>query len=171
MRNFVLVSEKNWHNKMFDNLACHIEGQWIRIKDKADFTYNIVQKIRPEWIFIPHWSYIIPSEIYENFKCVVFHMTDLPYGRGGSPLQNLIAKGHITTMISAMRVSFGIDTGPIYLKKSLTLEGSAIEIFKRSASIIQDMIVEIIKKNLIPVEQSGQVVIFKRRKLEDGNIE
>ncbi len=27
-----------------------------------------------------------------KFECVCFHMTDVPYGRGGSPLQNLIIR-------------------------------------------------------------------------------
>ena len=44
-------------------------------------------------------------------------MTDLPYGRGGSPLQNLIANKIYDTKISAIRAEGGIDTGRIYLKE------------------------------------------------------
>lgn len=44
-------------------------------------------------------------------------MTDLPYGRGGSPLQNLIVRNHYKTKISEIRVKKEIDSGPIYLKK------------------------------------------------------
>ena len=47
-------------------------------------------------------------------------MTDLPYGRGGSPLQNLIVRGHKHTMISAIKCVKELDAGPIYLKKPLT---------------------------------------------------
>lgn len=32
-----------------------------------------------------------------------FHMTNFPYGRGGSPLQNLMKRGHHTTTITALR--------------------------------------------------------------------
>ncbi len=49
-----------------------------------------------------------------NFNCVVFHMTDLPFGRGGSPLQNLISRGIYKTKISAIKVVKEIDAGPIY---------------------------------------------------------
>ena len=45
-------------------------------------------------------------------------MTDLPYGRGGSPLQNLIINGHKETMMSALRCVQELDAGPIYLKKN-----------------------------------------------------
>ena len=44
-------------------------------------------------------------------------MTDLPFGRGGSPLQNLIVRGFEETMTSAIKVTKGIDTGDIYLKE------------------------------------------------------
>ena len=47
-------------------------------------------------------------------------MTDLPYGRGGSPLQNLILKGKKTTKITAFKMIDKIDAGPIYLKKIVT---------------------------------------------------
>ncbi len=56
-------------------------------------------------------------------------MTDLPYGRGGSPLQNLIQRGHTSTMLTALRCGAGLDTGDVYLKQPLSLHGSAEEIF------------------------------------------
>ena len=46
-------------------------------------------------------------------------MTDLPYGRGGSPLQNLIARGFLETKISAILVEKQLDAGPVYLKMEL----------------------------------------------------
>jgi methionyl-tRNA formyltransferase len=169
-KEFVLLSEKPWHDELFINLSGNREANWIRIRSREDFTAEKLKQIKPVRIYIPHWSYIIPAEIYNAYECIVFHMTDLPYGRGGSPLQNLIVNGHHTTMISAIRVEEGIDTGPVYLKKTLSLEGSAGEIFKRSASIIGEMILEIEQKQLKPMQQIGEPVVFKRRKPEEGNL-
>ena len=97
-------------------------------------------------------------------------MTDLPYGRGGSPLQNLIVRGHKETKISAIKVCKDLDAGDIYLKKDLPLYGTAEEIFMRSSSVSVRMIEEIITKNLKPVPQEGKPVVFKRRKPEESNI-
>jgi len=47
-------------------------------------------------------------------------MTDLPFGRGGSPLQNLIERGIKKTKISAIKVDGGIDTGDIFFKRDWT---------------------------------------------------
>lgn len=168
--NYILLSEKKWHNILFENLNKQIPANWILINKKEDFTKENISKLKPIYIFIPHWSYIISKDIYDEYKCVVFHMTDLPYGRGGTPLQNLITNGHDSTMISAIKVSKGIDTGPVYLKFPLSLNGTAEEIFIRATYHIEKMINKIIMEKIEPKEQEGEIVNFERRKLEDGNI-
>jgi methionyl-tRNA formyltransferase len=97
-------------------------------------------------------------------------MTDLPFGRGGSPLQNLIARGYKRTKISAIRVADGIDTGDVYLKKNLELDGSASEIFVRAAAIIEDMISEIIINEPTPKPQFGEIIEFKRRQPRESDM-
>lgn len=169
--NYVFVSSKDWHLKLFNTLKQRVGENWVHIKERSEFNSDFLSILDPVKVFIPHWSYIIPDDIFERYECVVFHMTDLPYGRGGSPLQNLIVRGHTKTKISALRVDNGIDTGDIYLKKELNLFGKALEIFERSVPIIESMIIEIIDKKLIPTPQVGQPVLFKRRKLEESNIE
>lgn len=144
--------------------------QVLRIKTSDELSLDKLQKYMPSFIFFPHWSWLIPEEIYSNFNCVVFHMTDLPYGRGGSPLQNLIVRGHQTTMLSALKCEAEMDAGPVYLKKELTLTGSAEEILKRASGIIEKMITNIIQNDPVPRIQYGDVIKFKRRKKEDGDL-
>lgn len=167
---FVLLSEKKWHDQLYSNLSTYGKTNWVRIEDKQMFTIQELDKINPQKIFIPHWSYIIPDIIYEKYQCVVFHMTDLPFGRGGSPLQNLIIRGIKKTKISAIRVVKELDAGDIYIKRELSLEGTATEIFLRSVPIIEEMIKRIIEDDLQPSPQFGETVNFKRRKPEDSNI-
>jgi methionyl-tRNA formyltransferase len=98
-------------------------------------------------------------------------MTDLPFGRGGSPLQNLIERGIYETKISALKVVKDLDAGPIYFKRDLTLDGSATEIFCRASDIIfHEMIPEIIKNEPELTPQKGKTTIFKRRIPEQGDI-
>jgi methionyl-tRNA formyltransferase len=168
---FIILSEKKWHEDLFNQLKSEFnENEWLLINKKADFNLQLLNEFKPDKIFIPHWSYIILEEIFNSFDCIVFHMTDLPFGRGGSPLQNLIVRGFKTTKISAIKVQSGIDTGDVYLKKSLDLAGSAQEIYQKTAIIIEEMIKEIITKKSIPSPQLGDVVEFKRRKPEESNI-
>lgn len=168
MKKYILLTSKSWHKFLHDFLKLRENEDWLLITKKEEFTFSSIKNFNPDKIFIPHWSHIIPSEIHEKFECIVFHMTDLPYGRGGSPLQNLIIRGHKNTMISAIQIDQGIDTGDIYLKKPLSLDGSAKEIFERATSVIQEMILEIISNNINPLPQQGTATLFARRSAKDG---
>lgn len=171
MENILIVSEKRWNKELVSHLQSTMpQYAFYLISQKEDFTVERIDSISPVKIFIPHWSYIIPSAIFERYECIVFHMTDLPYGRGGSPLQNLIVRGLTATKLSALRVEAGLDTGPVYLKMDLSLSGTAEEIFVRANKLVGKMIVEIIQNNLQPVPQEGNPVIFKRRKPEQSDM-
>jgi methionyl-tRNA formyltransferase len=74
-------------------------------------------------------------------------------------------------MLSALRVAAGIDTGDIYLKRPLSLEGTATSIFNRASLIIEKMIEVILEQQLVPIPQQGSVTSFSRRKPEDSNME
>ena len=164
MSNYIILSQKSWNKSLLEDLSLKTDDNWVLISSKDDFNNDNLKKINPDKIFIPHWSYLIPELIFNSYECIVFHMTDLPYGRGGSPLQNLILLGHKNTKISALQVESGIDTGDIYLKKDLSLNGTAQDIYERANEVISDMIVEIVKTKPVPIKQEGKPTLFKRRK-------
>jgi len=169
-KNYIVATIKSWNKKNFQK-NFYNKSNFYLITNKKDLNFKKIKKINPKYIFIPHWSWIIPENIWQNFNCVVFHMTDLPYGRGGTPLQNLIDKGHKKTKISAIKVDRGIDTGDIYLKADLDLNGSAEEIYRQVSNIIfNKMIPYIIKNNPLSKKQNGKVVKFKRRKPKQSEI-
>lgn len=140
------------------------------ISSKEELNLELIRSWNPQYIFFPHWSFLIPETIYKNYTCIVFHMTDLPYGRGGSPLQNLIVRGHKTTKISALKVTKEIDAGDIYLKGDLELSGNAYEIYMKAGHIIIGMMDKIIKTNPQPEAQIGKITHFTRRKPSQSNI-
>lgn len=141
------------------------------ITSKFDLTEENLRAIEPDYIFFPHWSWIIPENIYKRYRCIVFHTADLPYGRGGSPIQNLIIRGIYKTKISAIEVVEEIDAGDIYLKEDMDLEkGNINEIIKCiSDKIFNNMIPEFLKRELKPYKQEGEILEFKRRKPEESN--
>lgn len=144
--------------------------QILRIREKDELSEGRMELLSPRYIFFPHWSWKIPEKIFNRFECVIFHMTDLPYGRGGSPLQNLIIRGHTETKLSAIRCEIGLDSGPVYEKRTLSLEGTADEILLRASKIMEEMIVSIVQNHPEPVKQTGEPVMFSRRKPEDGDL-
>ena len=166
----VLLSSRPWNSALVDRLGRLLNRRVEMINSPCNFKQETIEKINPQWIFVPHWSHLIPKTIWEAWPTVIFHMTDLPYGRGGSPLQNLIQRGHDTTMISALRCGEGLDTGDVYLKQPLSLYGSAEEIFLRADGLIELMIERIVREELIAMPQEGEAVLFKRRTPDQSNL-
>ena len=142
----------------------------VRLRTREELSRTTLEQLKPDFVFFPHWSWRIPADIHSRFDCVMFHMTDLPYGRGGSPLQNLIALGHRETQLTALKCGAEIDAGPVYLKRPLSLDGTAEEILLRASTLMEQMIFEIVKCRPKPVPQQGDIVTFKRRRPEDGDI-
>ena len=158
-------------NNLYDNTSLFNKEKFHYIKEKSELTHVNLIQYDPDYIFFPHWSYKIKEEIYKNFNCIIFHMTNLPFGRGGSPLQNLLERKIYKTKISAIQCTHGLDTGDIYLQRNFDISyDSAKIIYLRAAEIMSEMIDEIIAINPIPKPQSGTVVSFNRRSASQSNI-
>jgi methionyl-tRNA formyltransferase len=167
---YILATNKCWNINFLNNLKKRTAKEFILLTKPEELTLDFLYEVKPKYIFFPHWSHIIPPIIFKQFECVIFHMTDLPFGRGGSPLQNLIANHIYHTQLSAIRCDEEIDSGPIYLKKPLSLEGKAQDIYKKATLLIEEMIIEIIQHQLTPKPQEGEVVVFSRRTPEQSDI-
>jgi len=130
---------------------------------KEDLTLFGVAAINPRYIFFPFWSWRIPTEIHEHFECVIFHMTDVPYGRGGQPYENLIARWHKHTMLSAIKCVEEWDAGDVYMKVPLELSLDKEAVCNDAHRLIVEVMIPFIEKyQPTPCPQIGPVVEFKR---------
>lgn len=172
-RTIVIATTKPWNVKLAKEMeSCSENGKVHVITQKKELDLHLLDEIKPEYIFFPHWSWKIPCEIFEKYCCIVFHMTDLPFGRGGSPLQNLIVRGIKETKITALRVADEVDAGDIYIKRPLDLYGTAEEIFIRASKIIfHEMIPYILCESPEPYPQEGTVTQFERRTPEMSELQ
>lgn len=163
MPNYIVATTKSWNAENFETYTRTFEGSWHLIDSPDALTIEYIESIDPRYIFFPHWSWIVPEHIFQNYECVCFHMTDVPYGRGGSPLQNLIARGHKETKLTALKMTKQIDAGPVYKKVPLSLAGSAEDILKRASKLSYDIMADMIQSFPIPVNQTGDITEFSRR--------
>lgn len=160
---YVVATIKPWNIAAFHKYAAELPGRWSLICEKEDLSLHKLRQLAPRYVFFPHWSWIVPDEILNEFECVCFHMTDVPYGRGGSPLQNLIQRGHKETKLTALRMESGLDTGPVYGKTDLSLSGPAHAIYKKMAELCYQLVRQIVTDEPEPVPQKGAPVTFTRR--------
>lgn len=168
-KKYIFAASKPWCIEAFDKKFGENEN-WTLITNKSDLNIENISNINPRYIFFPHWNWIVPECVTEKYECVCFHMADVPYGRGGSPLQNLIVRGHKSTKLSALKMTNELDAGPVYKKVDLSLEGSAQSIFSRMAPKIIDLAESIVETEPLPKAQKGKVVEFTRRTPEQSII-
>lgn len=122
----------------------------------------------PRYVFFPNWSERVPNDVLSRYECVCFHETDLPFGRGGSPIQNMIELGMTKTVVSAIRMTEKIDEGPIYSRSHpVSLDGLVEEIYLRISDVVFRMIEYIVDAEPTPVPQPDYAVTFFKRRTPD----
>lgn len=168
MKRYIFASIKPWNLDAFLARRSALPGEWLCVTHECDLTESLIATVKPRYVFFPHWSAKVPAEILNAAECVCFHMTDVPFGRGGSPLQNLISCGHTETKLTALQMTSELDAGPVYAKVPLRLDGSAREIFERASNATLDLIANIVEREPTPVPQQGEVTVFKRRRPADS---
>lgn len=167
---YVVAGCMPWNRRVFHEVIEKLPGRWDFIESPEELNVKTIQSMHPRYIFFLHWSWKVPDKLVSAHECVCFHMTDVPYGRGGSPLQNLIVRGVRHSKLTALRMTSDIDSGPVYLKRNLCLEGCAEEIYIRATYLAAAMIEQIIRDQPKPTAQKGKGVIFRRRTGRESKI-
>jgi methionyl-tRNA formyltransferase len=160
---YLVCGSRPWNREVFDRRLRGLPGSWYFCDQRSGLSSDSLGCWKPRFIFFLHWNWIVPAAITDAYECVVFHMTDVPFGRGGSPLQNLMIRGHESTKLSALRMTDEVDAGPVYAKRDLELNGTAEDIYRRAGELSADLIEWIVATEPEPVRQEGPVTIFARR--------
>ena len=165
-------------------IACKSDHFWHQMKiqspeliNEASGIYKCQDDLRSllesnvDIVFFPHWSWVVPDEIIDKFTCICFHSTPLPYGRGGSPIQNMVLNGHRETQVVALKMTNQLDAGPIYLRQDVSLIGGGEEVFRRIYQTTISMMKSLLTFLPSPTEQEGEVTIFTRRQSDDSKLD
>ena len=160
----VILNSRNWFNleqELQDNFDI-----W-EIKDQSTFDMQQILEFGPKFVFVVHWNWKIHLKATRKPKFVIFHTAPLPFGRGGSPIQNLILSGFETAPVCALAMDDQLDAGDIYCKEFIELDGSLSDIFIRISSVINKMIKKLMTSHISPIPQFGEITHFKRRHNND----
>lgn len=167
---FIIASSKPIHTVPRESKEPFFGSLFTWVSNETELESMLKEMTGIRYIFFLHWNWLVPESIWKNHECVCFHMTDVPYGRGGSPLQNLIVRGHTQTQLTALRMVKEMDAGPVYAKRPLSLEGTAHEIYIRAGRLSYEIMQWMIEQEPTPVAQEGEPTIFKRRKPEQSQL-
>jgi methionyl-tRNA formyltransferase len=78
---------------------------------------------RPDVLVVVAYGLILPSSVLSipRLGCLNIHGSLLPRWRGAAPIQRAILAGDARTGVTIMLMDAGLDTGPMLLKKEVTL--------------------------------------------------
>ena len=78
---------------------------------------------RPDLCIVAAYGLLLPDWFlaYPRLGCINIHASLLPRWRGAAPIPRAIAAGDEETGVTIMQMDQGLDTGPIWLEKRLTI--------------------------------------------------
>lgn len=126
--------------------------------------------------FILSCTKIIANDVLcRNRYNIVIHASDLPSGRGWSPLQWQILEGKKEIILTMFEAVAGMDEGPYYLKSRISLDGTELlpELHQKMADQINKMCIEFVEdENIrIPKEQIGSPTYYRKRNEADDELD
>lgn len=119
---------------------------------------------------------IFTSEIASKYKsCLVIHGSDLPLGKGWSPIVWQILSGEEQFTLSLIEVSHPVDSGDIWYKASLHISKTAL--FDEIQELIASKTIELIAyaienfNGISPKPQIGESTFYPRRSPADSELD
>ena len=117
------------------------------------------------------YGLILPATILDLFPagCVNIHASMLPRWRGAAPIQRAILAGDSETGISIMGMEQGLDTGPVFLARTLPIlsDDSAGSLHDRLATLGASCIVEALPQigrgTLAPLPQPADGITYAHK--------
>jgi methionyl-tRNA formyltransferase len=110
----------------------------------------------PDVLVVAAYGLILPTAALAipRLDCINVHASLLPRWRGAAPIQRAILAGDTQTGVCIMRMAAGLDTGPVYRRTLLPLNGT------ETAEVVQDAL----------ARQGADALIETLNDLEGGNV-
>jgi methionyl-tRNA formyltransferase len=166
---FLLDIDNNW-------LSGHCKNYKNKHKNKdIKIHYNFKKVKNYDYVFVLGYSKILPKIFIERNKlAMVIHESNLPIGKGFSPLQWQILKNKNIIKINLIKLESKVDSGDIILTDNLKLNGSELydEIRKKQAGITFKLIDKFLSQKIsIYKKQKGKETFFRKRSPVDSKID
>jgi methionyl-tRNA formyltransferase len=96
-------------------------SQPVTLKTEADRAE--LASWRPDVLVVVAYGLLLPRAALElpRLGCVNIHASLLPRWRGAAPIQRAILAGDAESGVSIMRMDVGLDTGPVFLERNVTI--------------------------------------------------
>jgi len=151
----------------------------IRSTGKSMITFNFVNKIKPDLIWVTDFKYIITENIFliAPLGAVNIHPSLLPHYRGRASINWAIINGETKFGLTAHFIDKNIDTGDIIRQKKITIKSNDYigNILQKAYPEYYEITVEVIelfkKGKVTRIPQLLKLPMYGKRTPEDGKID
>jgi UDP-2,4-diacetamido-2,4,6-trideoxy-beta-L-altropyranose hydrolase len=168
-------SEKtSWVNSSIPNLLF----EWISKGHQCSWVHNAEELDQGDICFYLSFEKIVKKKIRKKFKNnLVVHASDLPKGKGWSPLSWQILEGNKKIVVSLIEAADKVDSGKIYIQLSKKFSG--YELLDQMHSSLTDITFQLCNYFVKNYPQSlkkgkaqkGEEVYYLRRHPKDSKLD
>lgn len=116
----ILSDPMSWINSYVEKLA----ENWEEMGNGVFWLHDLQELPSADFCFCLSFSQLLPSVILKKFKhTLVVHESDLPSGKGWSPLTWQILEGKNSIPVTLFEALDAVDSGPIYAQRVIDFEG------------------------------------------------
>lgn len=116
----ILSDPSSWMNEHIPTLLIH----WLNAGHRVLWAHDKAQLQAGDFCFMLGCGQIVPSDTLARYRnCLVVHESDLPRGRGWSPLTWQILGGETKVPVTLLEAAEKVDSGAIYAQELLAFDG------------------------------------------------
>ena len=167
---FLLDKSNNWIEK-------YVKKSFKKKFKKYSFeiSFNPEKITNQDIVFILGYTKILSENfLIKNNLNLVIHASNLPKGKGFSPVQWQILENKKKIPFCLIEAAKKVDSGSIFIKKYLMLKGDELEneIRFKQAELTIKLIKLFLKKypNIKGINQKGKSTFYKRRYKKDSRL-
>lgn len=168
----LMDNPKSWFYKYAEDLKKSLEekGHEVFLTHSTDDVHT------GELAFFLSCEKIIKKDIRDKNKhSLVVHSSDLPQGKGWSPMTWSILEGKSEITNTLFEAVDAVDAGEIYMQNKIQFEGHELlgELHQKQGEKINELILDFVDKypKVVGKEQTGEESFYEKRSAKDSELD
>lgn len=171
----LLTTESSWFNRYGFAEKLLAELSSLGYSCEQYFSHSSFNQKR-DICFMLSYFRIVPREFLDyHFHNIVVHESDLPEGKGWSPLFWQILENKNIIPVTLFEASEEFDAGPYYIKDFIFCDGYELyyDLRRKQANKTIELCIRFLKEyaELKPINQNGRSTYYRRRTPEDSKLD
>ena len=170
----ILSDSTSWINSTVEVLL----ADWKQLGHEVFWFHDLHGLPSANLCFCLSFSKILKKEIRDRFdQTLVVHASDLPAGKGWSPLTWQILEGKNQIPVSLFEADDSVDSGPIYAQRHINFEGHELidslrnKLAETTYELCSWFVAEYPRSSAQPKMQNGTESFYSRRGPKDSQLD